>query len=57
MFEIEVLIGKGLGAVNGGTPTAITVEKIASLDHEIFDLHGLSQGDLRTPKRLARAGY
>ena len=43
MFEIEVFIRKSLGAVDGGTPTAITIQKITPLDHEIFDLYVIDQ--------------
>ena len=38
MLEIEILICKGFGAVDGGAAGAIPVQEIAALDHEVFDL-------------------
>lgn len=38
VFEGEVLVVKGFGAVDGGAAGAVAVEEIAALAHEIFDL-------------------
>lgn len=38
MLQLEVLIAEGLNTVDGGAPRAIAVEKIAALDHEVFNL-------------------
>lgn len=38
MLQMEILIGKGLGSEYGGAAGAITIEKVASLNHEIADL-------------------
>ncbi len=38
MFEGEVLVVKGFGAVDGGAARAVAVEEIAALAHEVFDL-------------------
>ena len=45
VFKLEVLVGKGLGAVDAGATGAVAVEEIAALDHEFFDLarHRISQ--------------
>ena len=34
MLQREVLVGKCFGAVDAGTPGAVTVEKVAALQHE-----------------------
>lgn len=39
MLQLEILIGKRLGAIDTSTPRAIPVQEIPSLDHEILDLH------------------
>lgn len=42
--HLEVLIGKLLPAVNGGTSGAIPIDKVPSLDHKVLDLDpGFSQ--------------
>ena len=38
MLQDEVLVGKVLGSVDTCTPRAVTVEEIAGLEHEVFDL-------------------
>ena len=38
VFEGEVLVIKGFGAVDGGAASAVAVEEIAALAHEVFDL-------------------
>ena len=38
MFEIEVLIGEGVGAVDRSGSSPVSIEKIASLNHEVVDL-------------------
>lgn len=38
MLEIEVLIGKGLCAVDRNGASAVAVKEVASLDHEVLDL-------------------
>lgn len=43
MLEIEVLVSKLLTSVYGGAPCSITVDKVTSLDHKIFDLDKTSQ--------------
>ena len=43
VLEGEVLVGKGLGAVDGGAASAVAVEEVATLDHEIADLKGVSK--------------
>ena len=42
MFELKVLIGKRLGAVNCRAPSPIAIQKVASLDHELLDLNLIS---------------
>ena len=41
MLEFEVLVGKGFGAVDGGAAGTVAVQKVAALDHEVFDLQGV----------------
>ena len=38
MLESEVLIGKGLGAINGSTPCTVAIQEVPTLDHEVVDL-------------------
>lgn len=38
VFQREVLVGEGFGAVDAGAAGAVAVEEIAALDHEVFDL-------------------
>ena len=38
VLKREVLIRKGLGAVDGRAARAVAVEEIATLDHEVSDL-------------------
>lgn len=38
MFEGEVLVGEGFGAVDGGAACSVAVEEITALAHEVFDL-------------------
>lgn len=38
VFEGEVLVVKGFGAVDGGAAGTVAVEEIAALTHEVFDL-------------------
>ena len=42
MLEIEILIRKCLGTINRSTTSAIAVEEVSPLDHEIFDLRSQS---------------
>ena len=38
MLQLEILVRKGLGAVDTGTASSITVQEVSSLDHEVADL-------------------
>ena len=38
MLQLEILVGKSFGAVNAGTASAIAVEEVSTLDHELSDL-------------------
>lgn len=38
MLELEILVGERFGAVDTGTPGTIAIQKIPTLDHEVFDL-------------------
>ena len=38
VLQVEVLVGKGLGAVYAGRAGAIAVKEITALAHEIWDL-------------------
>ena len=38
MFQLEILVGKGLRAVDAGAACAVAVEEVSALDHEVFDL-------------------
>ena len=38
VLQREVLVGEGLGAVDGGAAGAVAVEEVAALDHEVGDL-------------------
>jgi hypothetical protein len=40
MLDNEVLIREFLSSIDGSTTSSITIEKIASLYHEILNLHG-----------------
>ncbi len=41
MFESEVLVCKGAGAVDGSTACAIAVQEVAALDHKVSDLSAM----------------
>lgn len=38
MLQLEVLIGKGLGAVYTGATCTVAVQEISTLYHEVFNL-------------------
>ena len=38
MLQLEVLVFKLLGAVDAGRPSAVAVEEVAALAHELGDL-------------------
>lgn len=38
VFQREVLVREGFGAVDAGAAGAVAVEEVAALDHEVFDL-------------------
>lgn len=40
MFDGEVLVGEGFGAVDAGAACSVAVDDVAALDHEVFDLFG-----------------
>ena len=39
MTEIEIFICELGGTIDGGAPSTITIDEIATLDHEAFDLY------------------
>ncbi len=41
VLEIEVLIRKCFCAVDGGAASAVAIEEISTLNHEVFDLRTL----------------
>lgn len=46
MLQGEVLVGKGLGAVDTGAARAVAVEEVAALAHEVGDLPPVSSRGL-----------
>lgn len=41
MLQLEILVGKSFGAVNAGTASAIAIEEVSALDHELSNLHSI----------------
>ena len=41
MLQHEVLVRKSFGAVNAGTASAIAIEEVSTLDHELSDLRSI----------------
>ncbi len=58
MFQLEVLIGKGLGAVYTGATCAVAVKEISTLYHEVFDLvfESANKPDLKDPRGMEKGG-
>ena len=52
MFECEVFVGEGFGAVDAGAAGAIAVEEVAALDHEVGDLEEGLVGKFSVPLYL-----
>lgn len=44
MLQVETLVGKSLGTVNGYATGTVTVEEIATLDHKVGDLSKFASG-------------
>lgn len=41
MLQLEVLVRKCFGAINAGTASAVAIEEVSTLDHELSDLRSI----------------
>ena len=53
MLQLEILIREGLGPVDASAACAVTEDKVATLNHEVFNLRPVSKS-ARTPSNISR---
>lgn len=56
MLQLEILVGKGLGAVDTGATCTVAIKEISPLYHEVFDLIAKSANkpNLTDPRGMKR---